>query len=530
MNGMTLKWRIFAGLLLVGLLASAVRVFWFARPKDTADGRTVLRLGHYMLAPGTRAALDAVIAEYERRRPDVHVIPMPIPERTYLPFLNAHLLADTAPDILQMGLHFTGFEELRARYFYPITHLVSEPNPYNAGTASAGEPWRDTFIDGLNGVEAYSTPERQYYGVPMALNTLRLFYNRTLLREITGRDEPPTDYPGFVALCGKVEAYAKQHDRVLYPVAGSRLGGLFLMSQFFSSVNQKLVYAIDANHSLAVGWWDYPKAYLQGRWSFDSPSIRAGYTLVRETGSHMRPGFLELPQTESSFQFLQQQAVMIVSLTVDSVMLRDTAPFAVGVTNLPIVRPDDPRYGQFVLGPQSEANMPSSMSFGVVQRSAHRELALDFLRFLGSHPASEIFSRRTGWVPLVASVPTPEVAKPLQPVMDGYSSRFFAEMNGMGDGRFVVARNLYLLFARDGGVEAYCADLAKNYGPAMVTDLKKEVANNLQNLRRQEPVLMGTYALGEARADDVARIAAGQTYAETRVLQTRHLLSTVKKE
>ena len=524
MRASKLKWPIFGGVLIAAVLASAVRVFWFGPSGHDRSGRTILRLSHYMLAPTTKAAIDDVVAEYERRHPDVHVVVMPIPERVYLAFLNAHLNADTAPDIIELGHQFTGWEELRTRYFTPITRLVEEPNPYDVGTPSEGERWRDTFIEGLNSIQAYSTTEHQYYGVPMALATLRVFYNRALLREITGGDMMPEDYPGFVALCEQVEEFARKTGRAVSPIAGSRYDGLFLMSQYFSNVNQRLYFELDSNHSLAMTWWDYPKAYLQGRWNFDTPSIRAGFALMRETGSHMRTGFLELPSSEASFQFLQQQALMTTALTTDSVVLRDNASFPVGVAALPQVQPNDPRYGHFVLGPLSEANLGATMTFSVVQRSAHRQLALDLLRFLGSHPASEIFSRRTGWIPMIASVPTSAPAKPLQPVMNGYSGRFLAEMNGMGDGRYVAIRNLHLLFAQDGGVDAFCADLKQHYEPAMIIDLNKEVANGIQNLRRQEPVALGTYARTPADPVETDRIVSGQNYSETRTLQTRELL------
>jgi hypothetical protein len=84
---------------------------------------------------------------------------------------------------------------------------------------------------------------------------------------------------------------------------------------------------------------------------------------------------------------------------------------------------------------------------------------------------------------------------------------------------------MYLLFARDGGVDAFCADIGKIYGPAMITDLKKEVASGLLNLRRQEPVLMGYLARKSADPTAVPRVAAAQNYTETQVLQLRHLLS-----
>src|ERR1019366_1261931 len=84
MSRARLKWPLFAALLVAAVFGSALRVFWYARPARDTSGRTILRIGHYMLAPTTEAALDAVIADYERRRPDIHVIAMPIPERVYL--------------------------------------------------------------------------------------------------------------------------------------------------------------------------------------------------------------------------------------------------------------------------------------------------------------------------------------------------------------------------------------------------------------------------------------------------------------
>jgi len=359
MNLTRLKWQLIAGLLIAVVATSAMRVYWFARPARDSNGRTVLRIGHYMLSPTTKEALAAVIADYERRRPDVQVIAMPIPASIYLTFLNANLNADTAPDLLQIGHQFTGFEELRTRFFYPITDLVEQPNPYNAGTASEHVWWPNTFIDNLKNLESYSSAEHQYYGVPLALQTLRVFFNRTMLREITGSDEPPSDYTAFIALCEQVEAFAKKTGRSFSPVAGSKLSGLYLMSVLFSSVNQRLNYEIDANHSLAVHWWDYSKAYLQGKWSFTSPSIRAGFDIMRETGHYMRPGFLELSQSDASFQFLEQQALMVIDTTSASVVLRDLAPFPVDIANIPMVKPNDPRYGRYVLGRSRRAiNQP----------------------------------------------------------------------------------------------------------------------------------------------------------------------------
>ena len=118
-----IKWRIFwvglAGVFVV-CIVHVVRVSF--QGGEPGDHRKVVRIGHYMLQSGLRDALQDVIGEYERRHPEVHLVQVPVPERVYLQFLRTQLVAGTAPDILQIGAHFTGMEELRAA----IARLLAE--------------------------------------------------------------------------------------------------------------------------------------------------------------------------------------------------------------------------------------------------------------------------------------------------------------------------------------------------------------------------------------------------------------------
>lgn len=491
-------------------------------PGETTDDRRIVRLGHFMLHSGIRDALQAVIAEYERLHPGVHVVQVPVPDRAYPQFMRTQLVAGTAPEIMQIGAHFTGMDELRARYFEPISAVVEEPNPYNAGTALAGRRWRDTFLDGLENAEAYSAALRHYYGIPLAVGGVRILYNTALLRAATGGVAPPRTYPELVALCGGIEDFARRTRQPVVPFAGSRLSALFLMSPLFSSVNQRLYYDLAADHTLRVTDWDYGLAYLQGRWHFDLPSIRQGYALAREMARYQKPGFYQLTTSDATLQFLQGQAVMIVAHVLDVTNLKAQAGFEITAAPIPALTRDDPVYGAGVLGPVTEIDTKAAANLGLIRGAPQRDAAIDFLRFLGSQRGMEIFSARSNWLPSVEGVPIPAWMEPLRPQQSGYAGRFFAEFAGRGDARFVVGNQYHLLFGQGGGVDALLDVIRHSYGPAIRTDLAKDVRESALNLRRQEPALAAALLAGD---DGFWRDVSSQNGYEARMLRTRLILS-----
>ncbi len=523
------RWWILSGLIAaVFALCTAHAIRVSLRSGETDDQRKVIRIGHYLLHSGVRDALQEVIDAYERKNPDVRLVQVPVPERIYLQFLRTQLVAGTAPDILQIGAHFTGMEEMRARYFKPITPWVEAPNPYNAGTPLADRRWRDTFVDGLDNEEAYSPALRHFYGVPLTMPGVRIFYNLPLLREITGEEALPRTYDELIALCQQVEAYARAEGKTLSPFAGSRLAALFLMSPLVSSVSQRLYYEMAGDHSLRVTDWGYGLAYLQGRWSFDTPSIRRGYELTRELARHQKPGFYQLASGDATLQFLQGHALMITAFVLEVSNLKAQADFEIGAAPIPAISPDDPHYGEDVLGPVSELTSKTTANLGIVSASPHPEEALDFLRFLGSKEGIEIFSRRSNWLPSLAEVEVAEWMKPMLPVKDGYAGRFFSEYGGRGDARFVIGNQLHLLIGQGGSVDAFLAMAKQNYGPAIRADLLKDNREGLANLRRQDPGLFASYL--ETESKDLGPVsfwqeASSQNGYEARILQNRFLLN-----
>lgn len=523
-----LRQRIFFMLVAVGFVIGSARIVQVRfRISGIDDNRKVVRLGHNLLQSGVRDALQDVINAYEQRHPDVHVVQVPVPASVYLQFMRTQLVAGTAPDILQMGSNYTGMEEMRARYFRPITRWVDEPNPYNAGTELADRSWRDTFVDGLSNPDAYSEALRHYYGIPLTMSGVRIFYNRPLLQKISGSSEMPDTLEGLIALCQKVEAYARLHDRALVPFAGSRMSALFLMSPLVSSVSQRLYYNMTGDHTLRVTAWGYGLAYLQGRWSFDTPAIRCGFALARQLAQYQKPGFYQLSEDDAALQFLQQQALMITAYVLDANNLKTQANFAIGVALIPAITPADSVYGADVLGPVSELSNQATANLGVTYASKYPAEALDFLRFLGSKPGMEIFSRRSNWLPSVIDVPVSAWMKPMEPVLSGYAGRFFAEYAGKGDARFVIGKQLYRLFGPGGSLSDFLAAATRDYGPAIRTDLLKETHDSSLNLLRQEPDLLSAYLQGptDTVRDQYWRDISAQNAYEADMLRTRSILA-----
>ena len=136
---------------MAGLILLATAVAWsvgkviFRQTGQAEAKRTTVRLAHWQLESGLRQALEAVISEYERIHPDIKIEQVPIPERLGKNWTRTQLVGGTSPSIIQLGETMGINDEVLARYFYPLSDEVEEPNPYNAGTDLEVTPWRDTL-------------------------------------------------------------------------------------------------------------------------------------------------------------------------------------------------------------------------------------------------------------------------------------------------------------------------------------------------------------------------------------------------
>lgn len=475
-------------------------------------------------------ALEAIAREYTSLHPEVIVKFQRIPASIYYQWFRTQLVSDNPPDIIQYNLQQdSSLRQLISRNFLPLNHLVNQPNPYNAGTSLDGVPLAQTYVDGLRGRVAYFPEMGTYFGLPYSARTLRIIYNRDLMAAIAGDpDYNPKTWDEFVALCHRVQAYAEEKGEKLFPIAASQFGVYLVANESFINVTQKLALRHDYNLDFDA---NYPLGttlgYLNRHWDLTTPEIRAGFQLYEQIGSFMQPGFLQFSDSDVLFQFLQGRALMMVAA---SPALGDVAEFKLGVFRIPGIPRDDPQYGQYVLGPYSEASHSTTHPFGIPRGTPHRETAQDFLLFLTSQRINQQFALTTDQVPVIKGVALGPLAKKFAPDPDGYPYGLQPRSLGSASSQMTFARSLYLLFRQDGGIDAFIRNLESNqYREIVYRDAGVISKNYQQNLHETDVALTGRYLSTDPTDPDakseIARLTLRQTFFEMDALQTADVLA-----
>lgn len=500
-------------LLLAAYLLSVGHLF---RRSDQPAPRVTLRFAHWQLEAGMREAFDQVARRYMRLHPDVRVEQLAVPGTVYKQWLSTQLAGGTVPDLVSFNSADPTLVAQLPRHFEAISRWLEEPNPYNAGTRLAGVPWRLTFIDGGRNRSTYLDQYRNYYAVGLSTQSMRMFYNRDLLREITGRDTPPANFQAWLDLCQRVRAYRPG----LQAVAGSREQLNWLMPSFVNQATQRWIMASDHALRYSANATDFFTDFLRGRWSLRTPEVQKSLRLALAFGSEMPPGFLQLDRDSATQAFLRGEALSIPSGTWDYPTMRAQASFSIGAFQVPLPADDDREYGGDALRPVSDGSLSTAMPFYLAKQSRHKAEAIDFLRFVTSMEGNRLFSHASHWMPSVEGVPLDPELKPFQRMLDGYMALDVqnspALFGGPGaDTARLIETNLHLLYAPNGGVETLTAAIEGRYRAAVRSDLARVLATQRENLRRRDTALGAAMFLGARDQRETARQLSGQHLVET---------------
>jgi len=409
-------------LLVVGLayLWSAVAIFSY-RAQQVPPGTTVtLRIGHWQLEAGVRDGFNALAAEYQKLHPEVYIVQDAVPESTYGQWLTTQVMGGTASDIIECGMLPSAALLLsyHSRYFLPLNNYVNLPNPYNAGTALAGVPWRNTFKDGMRA--GYVAELQSYMCVPLAQFAYRILYNRDLLRKLTGRTTPPQNYREFLAVCEQIRQHRDERGRPYVPITASN----YHIGMWDSTMCEPLTFAalrkLDFNRDGFVGIDEFFAGIATHRVGFDFPPFAARYQMLSELIPFMPAGFTGLGRDEAVFLFAQQRSVFITSGTWDAQSLREQArgTFDAGVMDFPLPAKDDPEFGQILEGPVYDRTF-IGMPFVITRTCKHPEVAVDFLQFLSSQRGNAEFNQHIGWIPSVRGAAMPATLAGFEPHLEG---------------------------------------------------------------------------------------------------------------
>ncbi len=491
----------------------------FGRPAEEGRKPVTVRVAHWQLEGGVRDAFDAMAKEYMAANPGVRVEQLPVPEKIFTNWLITQLVGGTAPDIIELGHGMN--EERKARYFVPMSDLVDLPNPHNAGTELERVPLRDTFFDGME--SCFSQELLEYYGMPLSGFTVRIYYNRDLLRDITGGEKIPQTYEELVALCRLTIEFAKRTGRSVFPIAGSKYNSPILLDRLSSSqtadLSDRVAYDFLANRQSASL---LAEGYRTKEWSLESPEIDASMALMRDLGQYMQPGFMQLMRDDASFYFVQGKALMIASGSWDATSIRDQSDFRISVGPIPVPSPGgDPRW-PYSKGPLADASANAGVVMAITRESEHPDVALDFLYFMASKKGNQLWSDVSGWLPSVVGVRPSEEIAAFAPFLDGYMGGFALTFSG-ADGVRIYRNAINRLVSPQGSVESFRETFGKELRGAMEEDLRRLSLGAVKIAQRNDTLLAALAVLADSGDDrDAAKLdlllqsAAGNDYAARR--------------
>ena len=486
------------------------------RAQQTPPGSIVIRLGHWQLEASVREGIDEMAREYQKTHPNVVIVQDAIPEGTYGQWVSTQLMGGTAPDIMQVGAMLPDniWLSYYNRYFQPLSRHVNTPNPHNAGTDIADLPLRQTFKDGMK--TAYVTEMQEYMSVPLSQFGVRIFYNKDLLRQITGSDVAPLDYRKFLAVCEQIRNTVNPASGAAYiPIAGSAYHFGHWDSMMFSPVTYGAFRRADFNRDGFVGNDETFVAFKTGLLDFTYPSYARWLQMLREVTDYFQVGYTGLGRDEAVFLFAQQRAVFMTTGTWDARSLQEQAKgqFEVGIMDFPIPSRDDPVYGGVVEGRIYESP-GAGFRFGVSRDSKHLDVALDFLLFLASQDGNEKLNAIIGWIPAIVGTEIDPLLQAFDPHLEG----IYGNVNfNLGGNTAVTWGQIYSLYqVNQISLDEFAKRFTAYYLKNGLTDFLEQQRDWRRGMQRNEQYLAGIRgrAILADQAAGAAADAAEQSAAE----------------
>lgn len=401
------------------------------RAEECGPDTIELRVGHWQLEASVREALNEMVFLYNEDRaarglPEVRIVQDAIPDMIYPQWLTTQLMGGTAPDIIEVQLGAVPYHlwvQYYNRYFISISEWINQENPYNVGTSLEGVPFRLTFKDGMR--NDYIEELQQYVSVPLSQFGVRIFYNKDLLKKITGSDRAPETYRDFINVCEQIRAATDEAGMHYIPIAGSKYHIGMWEYPMFDPLTYSVKDVADFNRDGFVDNGEQYTAFATGRLSFDHPAIRARYKVFREITDFFQTGYTGLTRDEAVFLFAQQKSVFMTTGTWDARSLLEQAEgqFDVGVMDYPLPTASHPEYGSVIQGPSYE-RIGGGFHFGITRTSKHPEVAYDFLQFMGSLKNNEKMNDIIGWIPSVRETQMPGFLQGFEPHLNGIYGNF----------------------------------------------------------------------------------------------------------
>jgi glucose/mannose transport system substrate-binding protein len=194
------SWLIWVLVVIVVAVVTGVGVWYVTRPPPPAN---VLEIYHWWTSGGEKAAIDALVAVFEKEYPDVAVIQSPVAGGAgYVmkSVMKSLVMSGEAPDAFQLHAGYEMKPYVDAGYLEPIDDLWKS------------EGWESVIPPVVRDMVNWGG---HYYAVPVNIHRANvLWYNKKILDKYGIDPATLNTWDGFFAACDKLKAAG-----INYPIA-----------------------------------------------------------------------------------------------------------------------------------------------------------------------------------------------------------------------------------------------------------------------------------------------------------------------
>ncbi|MCL4515544.1 MAG: extracellular solute-binding protein [Firmicutes bacterium] len=308
-------------------------------------------------------AYDKFIKAFEAKHPEITVKFMPYKNTEYNTILSAALQGGSGPDIVQLR-SYGGFEPYaEAGYLVPLDEKVPALKDFPAIPLSGARDRKDGKV----------------YGVPFAVQSLQIFYNKGIFSKF-GLKEPRT-WDEFLDVCKTLKS------KGVIPLAQGTKDGWTLES---------MTGAVAPNF---YGGTQFFNEVVKGKADFRDPRFVAGLKKLKELEPFFPPGYLGISYTDAQMMFVQEMAAMFIGGSYEvGYFNRQNPALKLGVFPAPPQKKGEPAL----------VSVYPDGSFGISAQTKHLKEALLFINFLAAREFGQMFTdelKQISPIPGVTPVP-----------------------------------------------------------------------------------------------------------------------------
>lgn len=305
------------------------------------------------------------IAEFNAIHPEIKVEFVPYKNTEYNTIVATALQGGSGPDIVHLRA-YGGMEPLaKAGYLMPLEDKVPELKDFS----------REVLLGATNREDGL------VYGVPFAVQTVQVLYNKAIFAEL-GLKEPQTwDQLIEVASQAKAAGYV--------PFANGGKEG-WTLETFFGAVAPNF-----------YGGNEFFDAVVNGDTTFTDPRFKASIEKMLELAPYLPDQYMGVGYTDMQMLFAQEMAAMFLAGSYELGTLAQMNPdLEVGAFVVPPLAANDPKF----------ITMYVDGSYGINADTKYPEEALTFLRFLATREYGKMF---TDTLQQISAIPGVQPSNPL---------------------------------------------------------------------------------------------------------------------